>query len=559
VRTRIPPRYQKLIAEGVVKERDVRIAIAEAKIAGLPIAKMLRELNFLKEGKLQHGKRGHDKESVDLSDIVVDEEILEMIPQHKAEKYGIMPYTIKDGKLILVANDPENIEAIDWLTENLALPFEILYNKVGDIHDHISKNYLSSKNFRQQILQIDWNSEKLEAGNSVREVVKHLILYGIRNRATDIHINPEEHCVRIKYRIDGTFSDFIALPKSAAARIATVIKLMAAPGVKAEVYKTPQDGSFRLSFGTTEMDVRLSVIPELHGENIVLRINSSNALRMDLADLGMPPHIIEHFRNTIRAPQGLVLVTGRTGSGKTTTLYSALMNLDQIGKNILTLEDPIELPVKNIRQFQVDPEYGITFSDGLRAFLRQDPDIIMVGEMRDKETIELAMRAANTGHLVLSTLHTNSALQSIVRLLDMGVEPFIVASSLKAVLSQRLVRKLCTCKQPKEIEAEHMQLIIGDEKIRHFDDVISAENKITVWEPKGCQKCNGTGYYGRTGLFEFLKVNSAMARFISQPRDAATLEEWTKKNMPWFTTIEDDAINKVKAGLISLSDAMEAE
>jgi len=555
VKTRIPPRYQKIINEGRVSERDMRIAIEEAKMAGRPIARMLVELTLLKESKEYQGHRKHDKQSIDLTDRVIDEDILEMVPQHKAEKLEILPYSIEDGKVIIAASDPDSITANDWLSENLSLPFELVFNKTGDIIDHISKNYLSSKKFEKMIRQIDWMSDDNIIQNEVQKVVKHMILYGIRKRATDIHVNPEEHCLRIKYRIDGDFNDFIALPKNSQSRVTTVLKLMAAPEVKAEVFQTPQDGSFRISFGSTEMDIRLSVIPELDGENIVLRIQNPNALRPDLGDLGMPPHIIEHFKQVIKAQQGIVLVTGRTGAGKTTTLYSAMMNIDQIGKNILTLEDPIELPIRNVRQFQVNPEHGISFSEGVRAFLRQDPDIIMVGEMRDKETIDMAMRAANTGHLVLSTLHTTSATQTITRLLDMGVEPFVIASALKAVLAQRLIKKLCQCKKKITLDANNVKLIVGEENFKSFEDVIDENGQIELWEAGGCSKCEGSGHYGRIGVYEFIKINKDLAKFINQPRDVISINEWVKENMPWFTTISNDAMEKVKMGIISLTDA----
>jgi len=350
-------------------------------------------------------------------------------------------------------------------------------------------------------------------------LVNSLLFRAVKERASDIHINPEEKDISVRYRIDGVLREVIRPPKRFQASIASRIKIMG--GLNIAEKRLPQDGRIRIKIAGKDVDVRLSTVPTAHGERIVMRLLDKSNVILDLAEIGFEPWQLKIMDGLVTRAHGIVLVTGPTGSGKTTTLYAALAKINAPDLNILTIEDPVEIPLKGVGQVQVNPKIELTFANGLRSFLRQDPDVIMVGEIRDLETAEIAIQASLTGHLVLSTVHTNDASGAITRLVDMGVQPFLVASSLVGVLAQRLVRVLCReCRKPYVPTAEEREQVGLSQEI-----LAQAGHPTHVFKAQGCPVCQGTGYQGRTGIYELMLVDDDIRALILKNTDSSTIKK----------------------------------
>ncbi len=360
--------------------------------------------------------------------------------------------------------------------------------------------------------------------------------------ASDVHFEPYEDETVIRIRMDGVLHDYTRIPNTLYQEVVSRIKVMAKLNVAER--RVPQDGKIRVRIGAKDYDIRVSTIPTLHGERVVLRLLEKTGSLLTLDELGLSGEDIEKVKRLAQKPYGIVLVTGPTGAGKSTTLYAMLLHIKSPKKNIITIEDPVEYQVKGISQIQVNPKVGLTFASGLRSILRQDPDIIMVGEIRDPETAEVAVQAALTGHLVLSTLHTNDAPSAITRLKDMGVEPFLIASSLEGVIAQRLVRKVCEhCKEPYEPSEEELKEL-----------GLPRDGRYTFFKGKGCERCLGTGYRGRTGIFEVLELDDELKRLINETQDANEIRKLAKRK--GFKTMLEDGINKIIKGLTTSSEVL---
>ena len=379
-------------------------------------------------------------------------------------------------------------------------------------------------------------------------LVNSLLFRAVKERASDIHINPEEKDISVRYRIDGVLREVIRPPKRYQASIASRIKIMG--GLNIAEKRLPQDGRIRIKIAGKDVDIRLSTVPTAHGERIVMRLLDKSNVLLDLADLGFETWQLEAVDGLVRRAHGIVLVTGPTGSGKTTTLYGALSRINSPDLNILTIEDPVEIPLKGVGQVQVNPKIELTFAGGLRSFLRQDPDVIMVGEIRDLETAEIAIQASLTGHLVLSTVHTNDAAGAITRLVDMGVQPFLVASSLVGVLAQRLVRELCpACKEayvPTREEREQVGLTDAIWK--------QAGNPTHVYRAKGCAACQQTGYQGRTGIYELMMVNDDVRPLILKAVDSGTIKKAAVER--GMVTLLEHGAYKVARGITTAAEVL---
>ncbi|MCQ1057934.1 type II secretion system ATPase GspE [Photobacterium sp. DNB23_23_1] len=373
------------------------------------------------------------------------------------------------------------------------------------------------------------------------KLINAMLAEAIKEAASDIHIETFEKVLSIRFRVDGVLREVLQPSRKLAPLLVSRIKVMARLDIAEK--RVPQDGRISLRIGGRAVDVRVSTMPSSHGERVVLRLLDKNATRLDLYSLGMTEANHANFRHLIERPHGIILVTGPTGSGKSTTLYAGLQELNGKERNILTVEDPIEFDIDGIGQTQVNPKVDMTFARGLRAILRQDPDVVMVGEIRDLETASIAVQASLTGHMVMSTLHTNTAVGAITRLRDMGIEPFLVSSSLLGVLAQRLVRTLCpTCREPYDADTEQKKLF-----------GLSAEESLTLYHAKGCEACNNKGYRGRTGIHELLMIDDSVQELIHGEAGEMAIEKAIRAHTP---SIRDDGLSKVKVGITTLEEVM---
>lgn len=375
----------------------------------------------------------------------------------------------------------------------------------------------------------------------VIRLINALIAEAVKTRASDIHVEPYETALSVRLRIDGVLREILSLPPKLTPVLISRVKVMARLDI-AET-RVPQDGRISLAMGGRLVDVRVSTLPSRFGERIVMRLLDKEQAKLDLDTLGMPPEILDPFKKVIQRPNGIILVTGPTGSGKTTTLYAALTLLHDPGVNILTVEDPVEYALDGIGQTQVNSKVGMSFATGLRAILRQDPDIVMVGEIRDVETAQIAVQASLTGHLVLSTVHTNSAVGAVTRLRDMGIEPFLLSSTIAGVLAQRLVRRLCeSCKSPRSATPQELELMRAGKG-----------EKVTVYDPVGCARCNGTGYEGRIGIYELVTADETLRRLLHDDVSEQAIRDHAFRNVP---TLADIGYGHVKAGRTSLPEIL---
>ena len=379
----------------------------------------------------------------------------------------------------------------------------------------------------------------------VIRLVNTLISQALKDRASDIHIEPFETRVLVRFRVDGVLHTVVHPPKGVQAAITSRIKVMA--GLDIAEKRHPQDGRLRVKIAGREVDVRVSILPTAHGERVVMRLLDRGARMLTLTELGMSPDQLQQMQETVTAPHGIVLVTGPTGSGKSTTLYASLMEVDRINRNVMTIEDPIEYQIEGVGQMQVQPKIGVTFAAGLRSILRQDPDIVMVGEIRDLETAEIAIQASLTGHLVFATLHTNDALSAIVRLQDMGLEPYLVASSLIMVQAQRLVRRLCPdCREKRSANAEDWKALeVDSAKFAHIE---------TIYESRGCELCMDTGYVGRVAIYEMSRISDGMRNSIHEGKGLPAMRRLARKER--MTTLRHDGARHVAAGVTTVDEVL---
>ncbi len=446
---------------------------------------------------------------------------------------------------ILVVSDPldgDILSAADMLSPEpfiVQLIQESHLKKIMDQHYGLSINELNEDNFTGEDADID-KLKDMASEAPVIKYVNNLIDTAINRRASDIHLEPFEEGMIIRFRIDGILHDFEIPPQSIQAAIISRTKLLAALDIAER--RIPQDGKISMRISGKEIDLRVSTMPTVYGEGVVIRILEKGNVILEMSRLGMNHEIEERFKQLIKIPNGIIMVTGPTGSGKTTTLYCALNHINSGNNKIITIEDPVEYQLHGINQIQVRPEIGLTFAKGLRSIVRQDPDVIMIGEIRDYDTAEIAVQSSLTGHLVFSTLHTNDAISAVVRMIDIGVERFLISSSLRAVLAQRLVRCICThCKEKKGHASEILGYKPNDEDFE-------------VFKGAGCPQCSNTGYSGRIGLYELLEIDDSLSRGISQGVDLSDLKKIADDN--GFHSMFDDGLQKVKEGKTSLSEVM---
>lgn len=490
-------------------------------------------------------------------------EIIKLIPERMARQYIIIPISRIGNTLAIAISDPLNIFALDDLKTFTGCNIDTVLSPETEIIKAIETHYRSETKDMQQIL--DENSmahttsekkemelfrpDEIELTSAINEsenppIVKLVDLFlseALKKRASDIHIEPEHDFLRIRYRIDGALHDVLKIPKTNQNAILARLKIISSLDITEN--RIPQDGRFRVRFEKREVDFRVSALPTTFGQKFVLRLLDKTNLSIGLDKLGFSEQPAAVFKEAIEKPFGMILVTGPTGSGKSTTLYSVLNKLNVPEKNIITIEDPVEYQVEGITQLQVKPEIGLDFTSGLRSLLRQSPDIILIGEIRDSETADIAIKAALTGQLVLSTLHTNDAVSAITRLIDMDLEPFLVASSVVMLCAQRLCRKICLkCRQPVDI----------------FDDFLRKsgfKEKAIFYKAQGCKYCNNTGFYGRIAILEALLIDDMIREMIMKKKSIDEIKQYAIEKLG-MKTLRDDAFQKVKEGVTTLDEAI---
>jgi len=470
----------------------------------------------------------------------------------------IIPLELKNNVLKVVVAVPEDTATIDALKVATSSDVVVYTCDGKTIEEYISKFYGQESQNINRIIE-DIGEKDVEFINEEEEDIGHLkdlaseapiiklvnlfITRAVESRASDIHIEPFEDELRVRYRIDGVLHDIETAPKRLQAAIVSRVKIMAKLNIAER--RLPQDGRIRLQVGEREIDLRVSTIPVLYGESVVMRILLKEGIIIDLNKIGFSSHMLQVFDHLITKPNGIILVTGPTGSGKTTTLYGALDKINSPDKKIITVEDPVEYQLKGVNQIQVKPQIGLNFASTLRHIVRQDPDIILIGEIRDLETAEIAIQSALTGHLVFSTLHTNDAPSAITRLLDMGVENFLLSSTVRGILAQRLIRVICpVCK-------EQVTSVVADsEELR----LLGLTGDIPLYQGKGCEHCSRTGYYGRSGIFELLLVNDDIRRLILKNSDSNQLREAARQN--GMKTLLEYGADRVKQGMTTLAEVL---
>lgn len=563
-----------LIKMGALSRNKVSECLKiQADNGGMPkLGEILVEQGLIDQGQLQQAlaaQRGMEFTSIDGMEIPPD--VLDKVPAQIANTYRVVPidYNSATNELVVAVDDPDNLQATDDLStlmgfkvkakvtdanalaEALAHHYEEKEDDAGGadasinelIHEIQGDNFLAEFEGRDQSIDLD-ELQELSQSNPVRKLLNLVLLQAIRDKASDIHFEPFEDEYKMRYRIDGVLYEMIPPPKYIAAALSSRIKVMADLDIAER--RLPQDGRISLTVSGKPVDLRVSVLPTMFGESVVLRILDRSQVSFDMEKLGFSDHDLNTYRQLIKKPNGIVIVTGPTGCGKTTTLYAAVNALNDIGTKIITTEDPVEYDLDGVVQVQIRSDVGLTFATCLRSILRQDPDIVLVGEVRDLETAKIAAQASLTGHLVLTTLHTNDAPSSVARLLDLGVEPFLITATVEGVVAQRLVRKICT-KCRTEYEPDDDQLF----ELRLDRDQIKDK---TLYYGKGCNRCNNTGYKGRLGLYEIMTFNDTIRNMIMEKASTNLLRDEAVKN--GMTLLRTNGLSAIYDGITTMDEVI---
>lgn len=546
-----------LLDTGVVEQKDLELAEERVKSEGGNLTEALLWYNFISDEQL--GKLVADYLQfpfVTLAQESIPLETLQMIPEVVARRHQIIAFHETDQGLDLAMLDPANFELVNFLERKIGRPVRRFYATEHDIKETLSLYHAGASQAIEELL-----SENIDEANHtlindidppVSRIVDILFRYAHQNRASDIHLEPRENDALVRFRIDGILHDITKVPLPIHIQMVSHIKVRS--GLRTDEHQVPQDGKLRAKTDGGEIDIRISVIPIIHGEKIVLRLLSDRSRQFALNNLGLETTDLSKVEEAYHKPYGMILVTGPTGCGKTTTLYSFLKLLNRRNVNIVTIEDPVEYDVEGVNQIQVNPAAHLTFASGIRSILRQDPNIILVGEIRDSETARIAINLAMTGHLVLSTLHTNNAATTIPRLLDMDIEPFLIASTINVVIAQRLVRTIHeNCRVSEEVSKEKLIQLIG---IELAQKLLKEELSLRVYRGKGCTGCHGTGYQGRTGIFEVMELHDTLRQAITRSVNAS--EIYTLAQAAGMRTMQEDGLEKVLKGVTTLEEVVRA-
>ena len=548
-----------LLENNLITEEQLNIALEEQKAKGIKLGEAIIGLGYVTQDAINDLLcQQLNIDFVDLRKIEIDDSIARMVGEKVVRKYMLLPFALDDrqANVIKVAmEDPMNIMAIDdigIITGMTVQPYLSTHAYISTAIDKlygksqanaIAEQFMKEQGSGDDADNAEENKRQEDVDNSpVVKLVNNIIEGGVRQRASDIHIEPFEYNVRVRYRIDGVLREIISYDRALYAAIIARLKVIS--GMDISEKRKPQDGRITITVDGREYDIRVSNLPTVFGEKVVMRLASKEGFKRDKKDLGLSPTDLVKFDNILRNPHGIILVTGPTGSGKSTTLYTALSELASDEVNIITVEDPVEANVDNVNQVQVNVKANLTFASALRSILRQDPDIIMIGEIRDGETAEIAVKASITGHLVVSTLHTNSTAASISRLIDMGIEPYLLGDSLVGIIAQRLVRRLCPeCKESYEADEEEKRVL-----------KVPQNEPLKLYKACGCEACGNTGYYGRIGVYEIMPISRKIKKLIAS---GANADEITAQAVTeGMNTLRMSASNYVKQGLTSFNEMM---
>lgn len=538
---------EMLVNEGILTLRQISEAEKEQERKGLPLKQILIDLGYVSEATLAEffaKRRGYTY--VDLLNYSVNKGVTSIVSEEVARRYTIIPIDIKEDKLVVAMADPSNVFVVDDLRILTGYDIKPVVSTEADIITAIGRCYKMEKEAEEKIAETTKFTERAEeeaAEGPIIKLVNLIITRAIRDKASDIHIEPQEKDLRVRYRTDGVLHEVMRSPKRIQPAVISRFKIMS--GLDVAESRKPQDGHTSLTLSGKSYDFRVATLPTVHGERVVLRILEKESILLRLEDLGFLSEDLEKFRSAFTKPYGAILITGPTGSGKSTTLYATLNVLNTEEVNIITVEDPVEYRLPGINQIQVNPKAGLTFARGLRSLLRASPDIVMVGEIRDKETAQIAIESALTGHLVFSTLHTNDAPSAISRLIEMGIEPFLVASAIDCIQAQRLARRLC--KHCKEAYKPSMEVL------NSINFPLKEKEGIPIfYKAKGCVRCNNTGYKGRVGIYEVLLMSETIRKLTIEEVSAAEINKVALAE--GMKTLKQDALEKVALGITSVEE-----
>ncbi|MCC5879013.1 MAG: Flp pilus assembly complex ATPase component TadA [Idiomarina sp.] len=557
-----------LVHEGILSEKQIEQALLEQRSSGRKLGQTLVDLGFIKEQQLlEFLAHQLNLQLIDLGERRLDANVARLLPEVQARRHRALVLEATDDVALVGMSDPADLAAMDAISAMLAprqldiavVPesqlfeaFDNLYRRTQEIEQYASQlreEHSTGDEYDLGALTLDEDGDEATVARLLQSVFED----AVQVRASDIHIEPDEKGLRIRQRIDGLLQENIISEKGIAAALVLRLKLMA--GLDISEKRLPQDGRFQMTVRKHNIDVRLSTLPVQHGEACVMRLLDQSSGLLSMEKTGMPAAMMRRVRRQISRPHGMILITGPTGSGKTTTLYGILNELNKPEKKIITVEDPVEYRLPRISQVQVNSKIGLHFANVLRTTLRQDPDILMVGEMRDKETVEIGLRGSITGHLVLSTLHTNDAVTSAMRLIDMGAPPYLVASALRAVLAQRLIRRNCEhCVQPLESDAADIALLRTVARGAQAEALEKAIAEQSFKRGAGCQRCNYTGYHGRIGVFELLEMDEAMIEALRN-NDTHAFAQAARASKD-FVTLAESALDYALSGVTSVEEVL---
>ena len=545
-----------LVNSGVITEEELKKGLERQKNSGRKLGETLVDEGFATEENIAKALSSQlHYDMIDLQNVSIEEDVLSLVPASVLKKYKAIPfeYSPDNMNVLRVAmSDPMDMTAMDDINIITNLQVEPVVATMRSVmlaldryYGQAEVNSALEEYTREKESRIaeqeDLYSEDV-SNSPIVQLIKTMIEQAVRQRASDIHIEPMERQVRIRYRIDGALYEKAVYSIQLLPAMAARVKIIG--GMDIAEKRKPQDGRITQVVDRREYDIRASILPTVYGEKIVMRLTSKNALTREKSQLGLQPDELKKFDHILKNPHGILLVTGPTGSGKSTTLYTALSELNKEDVNIITVEDPVEANIDGINQVQVNPKADLTFATALRSILRQDPDIIMIGEIRDRETASIAVQASITGHLVVSTLHTNSAASTITRLTDMGIEPYLIADATIGVIAQRLVRRLCPeCKRAKKADREELEMLM-----------LEPDADVTVYEPCGCPKCDGTGFRGRIGVYEIMELTQSLKSIISKNGSAEEIKE--KALEEGMHTLRMSATGYVLKGITSVQEMM---
>jgi type IV pilus assembly protein PilB len=546
-----------LLARGLITEEQLAVARGQAALKGRSLGRILIELKYVSEAGLVAVLADQlGLEFVDLGEAQLDQSAIALVPESVARRHNCIPVGFDEDRLVLAMADPANVLAVDDIRAMTKREVKTVVATKADVLNAINRHYridraaetLVEEAAAEHDAQQDLEAAVAAAGAEDAPIIKlvnMLITQAINDRASDIHIEPEERSVRVRYRIDGVLHEVMSPPKSVQSGMTSRLKIMA--DINIAERRIPQDGRIGLVVQGKQIDIRVATLPTVHGEKIVMRILDKSSVLLELSDLGFMPKNFNRFQQSFRKPYGEILVTGPTGSGKSTTLYATINILNRPEVNIITVEDPVEYRLGGVNQVQTHPKAGLTFASALRSILRADPDIVLIGEIRDRETAQISTEAALTGHLVLSTLHTNDAPSALTRLVEMGIEPYLVASALDCVLAQRLARKLCARCREAYVPAEE-ELVAASFPLREGEDPPQ------LHRAEGCSACGNTGYKGRMALHEVMTVTEDIERLVVEGASSEAIKRVAIAQ--GMATLREDGMEKVRMGQTSIEEIL---